>query len=694
MIPIPNPKTQIINSLQKVVGKIEINLEIPEREEFGDYATNIALVMFGNDQFPISNLQENLKSKILNLKSPHELAETIVSLLKSDKELTKIVDKIQVAGPGFINFHINNDVLLNKLMQIDSANNETDYRSGEMQSVIPAKAGIYTNNDFPQQTDGFVYGQSDLFKGKTILIEHTSPNPQTTIMLGHLRNNFLGMSVANLFDFLGAKVTRDCIVNDRGVHICRSIWGYLVFANKNDGLKKEELKNYKDVAEEKMAGKIKGLNWKELLRKWSDNPADWFTPDELELKPDHANLIWYVLGSKAYKSDESVRKQVGEILQVWEREEKDVWKIWKQILDWSAKGYKETYERIGSIHDHVWHESALYKGGKEFIEKGLKKGVFVKSEGAIVTNLAKYKLPDTVAIKSDGTSTYLVFDINLTAEKQRRYPSDLYIWTIGQEQSLYFQQLFSVCEQLGLGKKDDFFHLSYALINFKGGGKMATREGSVVMADEILDELETKVKKIINDDIKKKKREGVNMDELAHDVALGAVKYALLRYGRGTTAFYDTNESISLNGNSGPYLQYTFARAQSVLHKAQNTHTANSLQSIEDQNADDNPELMAKMKAEDSGPLAMSINEEEKSLLRHLFHFPEIIESAAQNYAPNFICNYLYELAQKFNSFYSKHKILVDDPLVLEFRVRLASATGTVLKSGLNLLGIDSPERM
>ncbi|KKQ97629.1 MAG: Arginine-tRNA ligase [Candidatus Woesebacteria bacterium GW2011_GWB1_39_12] len=639
-------KDQIIKTLKKVTGQKEIHLESPENEEFGDYSANIAMQLFARTK----NKEQRTKGE-----NPMQVAVEIVNKLKADKELTKYIDKIEVAGPGFINFWLKKEVLIDGLMQIDSKKEN--------------------------------YGKSDIYGGKEIVLEHTSPNPQTTIMLGHLRNNFLGMSISNLLEFSGARVLRDAIVNDRGIHICRSIWGYLNFASKKSGIKIDELLNYKEISQNSIESVIAKSGWRESLNLWIQDKSGWLVPEDLSLKPDHANLIWYVLGSKAFKLSKEVEKQVKEILKAWEEEDKDVWHVWKVILAWSEKGYDETYKRIGSVHDQVWYESELYKGGKEFVETGLKKGVFQRSKGAIVTNLKKYNLADTVVIKSDGTSTYMVFDLNLTSKKIEKFKADLYIWTIGLEQSLYFKQMFAVCEQLELGKREQFFHLSYALINFKGGGKMATREGSVVMADEILDQLEGKTREIIkssNQKLRARLSDKENSD-LVKQIALAAIKYSLLKVSRETTIYYDMNESISLEGNSGPYLQYTYARTQSVLRKARGK----------------------RQEVKDLKGTTLQLNVEEELLLRTFIHFPEIIEEAVRNYSPNLLCNYLYDLAQKYNLFYQKHRILenVDSGKkntpytehrspTTSFRLTLTSATGQILKTGLYLLGIKVPEKM
>ena len=647
----------IKKALTKTVGIEDVVLEKPELEDYGDYSTNIAMRLWSKHEALNTKHETMKKSKnnfqnvsdlgfrISDFSSPRTLAQYIIEILQKDKELMEYVDRIEVAGPGFINFHLSRTVLARVI--------------GKILSDIDK------------------YGSNNSLKDKKILLEHTSPNPQTTIMLGHLRNNFLGMSVANILEFQGAKVVKDCIVNDRGIHICRSIFGYLVFAHKDSGLSTDELINYKEISEEKINSMVKDKNWKELLKTWNDDNSLWLTPDDLNLKSDHANLIWYVLGSSAFKLSKEVHAQVKEILTEWEKENEEVWSIWKNILDWSDEGYAKTYDRIGSIHDWVWKESDLYKEGKELVLGNIETGIFQNSDGAIVSNLGKYDLPDLVAVKSDGTATYLVFDINLTKQKIEKFPSDLYIWTIGNEQALYFKQLFSICEQLGMGKKKNFFHLSYGLINFKGSGKMSTRRGDVITADNVLDELEGKVKEIIvnsNQDLRGKLTDS-ETEKLTQKIALSSVKYGLLKYSRESTIYYDIDESISLEGNSGPYLLYTYARTKSVFAKSQIKN--HKLQITTNEKIPN-----------------YKLNKEELSLLRTFVHFPQVVQEAGERYAPNLICNYLYDVAQKYNVFYNKHKILGDDDPIFKLRLKLNTATGIILKNGLGLLGIQSPERM
>ena len=612
---------EIKADLKKITGE-DVSLEHPADLNHGDYSTNIALVLAKKEK-----------------RNPGELADEIVKKWR-ETGLPDFVEKIEVAGVGFLNIWLKFDALVSQTLE-----------------VLKQKE---------------VFGSSDFFKGKKILLEHTSPNPQTTIMLGHLRNNFLGMAVAKFLVFSGAKVTLDDVVNDRGVHICRSIWGYLFFGKKNS-LTEKELSEFREISDEKLLDLSKDSDWKQKLEEWNSQPDLWQTPRELKLKPDHSNLIWYVLGSRVYKLSESVEHQVEEILQVWEKEDALVRKIWKKILDWSEAGYEETYKRVGSRHDQVWHESDHWKLGKEIVEEGLEKGVFRQSEGAIITNLESKGLSDNVVAKSDGTALYMTQDLALTKLKKGKFPSDLYIWDIGEEQTLYFKQLFAVVDQLGIIGKDKLFHLSYALIKFKGGGKMATRKGDVVMADETLDELHFRALEIIkntNQQLRDKLSQE-QLDVVAEKVAVGAIKYSLLKYGRQTTVFFDYEETLALQGDSGPYLQYTYARTQSVLTKSQ---IPNSKFQI-------NPNFQNS-----------NFSNEEISLLRTIYRFPEVVGEAAENYSPNLVCNFLYDLAQKFNLFYDKQRIIGSESE--KFRLVLTCAVGQVLKNGLTLLGIEPLNRM
>jgi len=450
------------------------------------------------------------------------------------------------------------------------------------------------------------------------------------------------MAIANLAEATGIKVIRDCIDNDRGIAIAKLMWGYLKFGKKD---KKET----------------------EDIGYWFDYQDQWQTPEDLKLRPDRFVDQLYVKGAADFEKSKEIEEKVRKLVVDWETEDKITWALWKKVLDYSYEGQKMTLGRLGNKWDKVWHEHEHYKAGKKLVEEGLKKGIFKKlDDGAIVTDLAKYKLPDTIVMKSDGTALYITQDLALTKLKKETFKADKLFWVIGPEQSLAMQQMFAVCEQLGIGKKDDFVHLAYGYMSIKGQGKMSSRLGNVVYIDELLDLAKAKVKKIMDG----ADFSGKAIDKVSEEVGVGAVKYSILKVGRLQDMAFDINESVSVEGNSGPYLQYTVARTNSVLAKMPNKQISESA----------NKWQMKKL------------NNEEMTILRSLARFSEVIETAAKSYSPNLLCNYLYDLAQKYNNFYNKDRIIASDNE--DFRLALTFGVGQVLKNGLKLLGIQTPERM
>lgn len=642
----------------EIVGKRavklkEINWEHPANPEHGDYSTNLVMQVFGRQTKKIKKKTSSVALTEADIgkeiSTPWDLANVIVNAWRT-KGLPDFVAKIEVAQPGFINVWLKNEVLITQL-----------------QEVLKEKDK---------------YGSSKVGKGRQILLEHTSPDPIKTIHVGHLRNNFLGMAIARVLKFQGFKVTKDCINNDRGTHVSRAMWGYLAFAKKRT-LNKERMVKFK-ITKANIKKVAKKIDWRTQLNEWYDRKSKWLKPKDLNLKSDHFDLVVYSLGAQAEDLVDGVKEQVREILQEWEKKEKKIRALWKEIIRWSLEGYKVTYKRIGSVHDYVWHESRLYEVGKEIVYQGLKKGVFRKSEGAIVSDLAKYGLTDAVVIKSDGTSLYHTYDLNLTKQKRKKFPSDLYIWDIGNDQILYLKQLYAMCEQLGIGKRENYFHLNYGYVYLKGKGKMSSREGTVIKADEMVDLAHRKAKEIIEQsspELRKIKSER-EKENVAESVGLAALKYGLLRISRETDTYFDIEESLSLEGDSGPYLQYTYARCQSVLRKAEEKHFGGGAK--------------AKFLSSEVEVLFSSeVNPEELALLRTIYQFPEVVQKAGKNFAPNLICNFLFDLAQKYNLFYNRHSILKAEGLELvRSRLVLTAAVAQVLKNGLNLLGIGTPERM
>lgn len=572
---------KITKALEKASGVKNPNLQFSARPEFGDYTSNIAL----------------------SSKNPRKMAEEIVKKLEKDKELKNIVEEIEIAGPGFINFHLSTKILTSNLEEILSQKEN--------------------------------YGRSEAGKGKTWLIEHTSPNPNKAMHLGHLRNNVLGMSIANIWEAVGINVIRDDVDNNRGIAIAKLMWGYLKFAHK-DGKENTDI-NY-----------------------WYDNKDEWQTPEELKVRSDMFVDELYTKASKDFENPD-IEQKVRQMVIDWENNDKKTWALWEKVLSYSYKGQEMTLKRLGNKWDKVWHEHEHYKLGKEIVDEGLKKGIFKKGKGgAIVTDLKKYKLPDTVVIKSDGTALYITQDLALTKLKKEAFHPDHLFWVIGPEQSLALKQLFAVCEELGIGKYDEFTHIAFGYMSIKGKGKMSSRKGNVIYIDDLLDKAKEEISKKIKGEFSKEEKE-----KLSEVVGIGAVKYSILKVGRLQDIAFDFKESLSFEGNSGPYIEYTYARCHSVLDKASKTN----------------------YKA-----LYNNINTEELLLLKALSKFPEIVSEGAKNYSPNTVCEYIYSLAQNYNTFYNKHKIIGGENE--EFKLALTSAVAMVLKNGLTLLGIEAPEKM
>ncbi|MBU1130302.1 arginine--tRNA ligase [Patescibacteria group bacterium] len=622
---VKNLKDYILKASKKLGLKIDQNqiiLTHPPDSKFGHFSANTAFIL-------AKKLKQN----------PMELAEQFKKELDDIVDKTTLIEKIEIAPPGFINFYFKKDFLFK---QAEKLNYQIEFKKNLKQ----------------------------IQKGKKYLLEHTSPDPIKTVHIGHLRNNFIGMAVSRIYKLLGAKVTLDCINNDRGTHVCRAILGYLIFGRKNIKTTNyiQKIKTYK-LSDEQVKNIAQKSDWKNLLASWIKDPKNWYTPKDFDLNSDKFNNCFYSLGQRATELKENCDQQVKEILTEWEKDTKELRQLWRQIIDWSMQGYDQTYRRIGSRHDQVWHESDHYSLGKKWVEKGLKKGIFKKlADGAILSNLKKYGLTDAILIKKDGTTLYHTQDLELTHRKIYTYPSDLYIWDIGNDQKLYLQQLYAICEQLGIEKKGNLFHLNYGFITLAGGAKMSSRYGGVINADDLLDELKEKAKKIIKKSDSKHDFNRSETEELSENIAISACKFGFLRYSREKDFAFDINSSLSMMGDSGPYLQYTYARCKSVLLKSK----------IKEQKNLNN--------------LPQQINQEEQQLLDIFYQFEEKIIESAQRFSPSVICQYLLSVARAYNEFYSKHKIIGDKQEI--FRVFLTQATSNILKLGLNLLGIKAVEKI
>jgi len=584
-------RKEILEKLNEIVSSLEvenipIEVEIPSNRSFGDYSTNIAMKL----------------TKVLG-KNPIDIANEIKEKFKNIEN----IEKIEVVKPGFINFYLSQDLILENLKEIISKKDD--------------------------------YGKTDFGKGKKWLIEHTSANPNKAMHFGHLRNNVTGMVISNLWENIGIEVIRDYIDNNRGIAIAKLMWGYLKFAKKNESAPTD-------------------INY------WHEHKDEWHTPEELGIKSDHFVDKLYNQASEDFKNPE-VEEKVRQMVIDWENEDPINWELWELVLKYSHEGQQETLQRLGSKIDKIWYEHEIYKKGKEIVETGLEKGIFQKLEdGAILTNLKEYKIPDTVVLKRDGTSLYITQDLALTKLKRETFNPDKLFWVVGPDQSLALKQVFAVCEQLGFGKFEDYTHLSFGYVTIKGQGKMSSRKGNVVYIDDLLDGAKATIKdKIKNEDLSEEEK-----DQIAEILGIGAVKYSILKVGRMTDTAFDFNTSLSFEGDSGPYLVYTYARCKAILRQSQ----------------------------EVNHNTALVLNEStEIEILKLLNRYKDIVLEAALSYAPNILANYLYDLAQKYNSFYNSLSVLnAESEEIKNSRLMLTQATAQVLKNGLNLLGIETVEKM
>lgn len=591
------------------VNILEVHLEHPPNPNFGDLTTNVALT----------------SARVLK-QSPMEIAKRLVAEIRPK---LPFLEKIEVAAPGFVNFTLKSEVFLS-----------------ELQTITEAGEG---------------YGASVIGKGKRILLEHTSPNTNKALHLGHVKNNVLGLAIGRLLEFLGFKVVLGCLYNDRGIHISKAMWGYLRQGGRDQ------------------KSKIKNQKWKAALDHWYKYQNEWLTPEEAGRKGDHFVEEFYVAGVRAETEIKGAREEMQEMLLAWEAGEDKVRALWRKLNSWVYEGFAETLKRLGSRHDVNWYESELYREGKKMVLEAVEKGIFRRlADGAVLTNLKKFGLPETIIIRADGTTMYHTQDLYLTKLKREQYPSELYLWDVGPEQELYLKQLFALCEQLGIGKRGDYDHLSYGFVSLKGGGKMSSRAGTVVRADEVMDLMHKKAGQVLQDS-----QGGVacgreEKEAIAEAVGVGALKYGLLKKARLTETHFDPEESLSFEGNSGPYLQYTYARAYSVLSKARQQKRCDRIRFV-----DTDPDL------------AIDFTPEAVQVLRALCRFPETVREAGKAYAPNLLCEYLFDLAQKFNLFYEKCPIIKAKGKSLKrFRLVLTAATAVILKNGLSLLGIRALTRM
>ena len=485
--------------------------------------------------------------------------------------------------------------------------------------------------------------------GQKVMVEYSSPNTNKPLHLGHLRNNFLGWSVAALYKANGYDIVKTCIANDRGIHICKSMIAWQLFANgatpASTGLKGDHF------------------------------VGDYYVKFGEEHKRQIAELESKGLAKEAAEKEAPIMKAAQQMLVDWEAGKPDVIELWRTMNNWVYAGFDETYKRIGSDFDKIYYESNTYILGKELVEYGLKKGVFFKKEdGSVWIDLEADGLDQKIVQRKDGTAVYITQDIGLAVKKYEEYKAGQSIYVVGDEQNYHFKVLKLICQKLELPSADGIYHLSYGMVELPSG-RMKTREGTVVDADDLLDEM------IRESEVKTKeqgKTEGFTSEELKElyeTIGLGGLKFFLLRVDPKKRMVFNPSESIDLRGYTATFIQYAYARIRSVLRK-------------EAAQSADLPPTQAT--ATDTPLLPL-----EKKLIINLEKYPVVLAQAVTEMSPSVVAAYAFEVAKAFNSFYSEHSIAnAETPEKKALRLHASRLTATVLQSALGLLGIRMPERM
>lgn len=507
----------------------------------------------------------------------------------------------------------------------------------------------YYLNFFNEIKDNQHFGYAEKKDADAVMVEYSSPNTNKPLHLGHIRNNLLGYSVAEIIKASGKKVYKTQIINDRGIHICKSMLAWQRFGNGE-------------------------------------------TPENSQLKGDKLVGNYYVAFDKAYKEEiaamvaEGVDKKVAEkeapilldaqeMLRKWESGDEEVVQLWKTMNQWVYKGFEVTYSNLGVDFDQYYYESDTYLLGKDVVADGLKKGVFYRKEDSSVwIDLTDEGLDEKIVLRSDGTAVYMTQDIGTAIQRVKDNPDVKgMVYTVGNEQDYHFKVLFLILKKLGFDWAENLFHLSYGMVDLPSG-KMKSREGTVVDADELMHDMTRTAAEISEELGKLEDYSEDEKQELYKIIGLGALKYYILKVDPKKRILFNPEESVDFQGNTGPFIQYTYARIQSILRKA----------------VDINVSITGKLETSQ-----IELHEKEKELLKQLQLYPDTIQLAATNFSPALIANYTYDLVKAFNSFYQNVSILgEEDEQKKIFRVQLAKKVGDIIQSAFKLLGIQVPERM
>lgn len=500
----------------------------------------------------------------------------------------------------------------------------------------------YFLNFFKETSDYSKFGKVT-GEEETIMVEYSSPNTNKPLHLGHIRNILLGYSVAEILKASGKKAYKTQIVNDRGIHICKSMLAWKTYGNGE-------------------TPEISGLKGDKLV-------GNYYVKFDQVYKKEIAQLLAEGFSEKEAKLKAPSLIKAQEMLIKWEAGDEETVSLWKTMNSWVYEGFDKTYASLGVDFDKLYYESNTYLLGKEVIKDGLSKDVFFqKEDGSIWCDLTDDGLDEKIVQRSDGTAVYMTQDIGTAIQRVKDYPEITgMIYTVGNEQDYHFKVLFLILKKLGYEWAENLFHLSYGMVDLPSG-KMKSREGTVVDADDLISDMAQTAKKISEelgkiDDFSEEEKEGLHKT-----IGLGALKYYILKVDPKKRILFNPEESVDFQGNTGPFIQYTYARIQSILRKAETQTEVSNL---------------------------LKLHPKEKELIKQLQLFPEAIQLAGVQYSPALIANYTYELVKSFNSFYQNVSILgSDNNEEKSFRIQLSKAVSDVIKTAFNLLGIEVPERM
>ena len=544
----------------------DFSVEIPGEKNHGDYSTNVALV---------------LAKKIG--RNPRETAE----LIKDKIGENKLFSKIEIAGPGFINFFIDSKYYIDNLKNIDKN-----------------------------------YGKGAELKNKKVIIDYTDPNILKEFHIGHLMSNTVGESLSRIFEFQGAKIKRVCYQSDVGISVAKAVWGIL---QSKDNFPKDSAP---------LSEKIK------------------FLQDA------------YVSGSEKFGVDENAKKEITELnKKIFEKSDKEINKFYEKGKQWSLEHFDELYKKLGTKFDYFILESQVADLGKKIVEKGLKDGIFEEGEnGAVILKGEKFGLHTRVFINSEGLPTYEAKDLGLAETKYKKYSYDQSIIVTGNEVNDYFKVMLCAMNQVNPKLAERTKHIGHGMLRLPEG-KMSSRTGKVITGESLIE----KVEELVKEKIKGRELSKEERDDITEAVAIGAIKYSILKQSIGSDIIYDFDKSISFEGDSGPYLQYSYTRAESVLRKA---------------------------KAEGIKPNFKITPKEITQLEKTMSYFSEAVAKAGENYEPHFLVLYLTELAGIFNNYYAKNKIVDKADKLSPYRIALTKAFAQIMENGMWMLGIKTLEKM